>query len=348
MMPGMLDRTAPRSQGSGEVRRLTNELLALLQARTGFALVMVTRVLGDDWRVVEVSRNSYGVEAGDTLRWSDSVCSRMVASGEPGPWLVGDVDAAPLAADAPVRRHHQIRAYAGVPLRSPDGSFLGTLCAIDPESRAVTDEDLFAFSESFASWALASSLDRAIEQRAAERRLLRDRQPGAVELPPDSWRALAEIEADRTRWTGEALVLALARQPDGTQPRGRRAEVLAGLRVALGEAASVSVLGSNRIGILSVGRTVAGLEAALAADALGVDLVCRGAQLSGADHVGDVLHELDAQLVGEGAAAARASSRLLVYSFCDACGRKGLYQRPGTDLWRCKYCRMVLDAPPTA
>lgn len=349
MMPRVSSPTVPLAHRSrpGDVRRLTNELLTLLQARTGFALVMVTRVQGDDWRVVEVARNSYGVEAGDTLRWTDSVCSRMVASGEPSPWMLPDVDDCAPAADAPVRSQHPVRAYAGVPLRSADGSLLGTLCAIDPERRPVGDEDLFTFGESFASWALDSSGDRALEQRAAERRLLRDERPGAVELPADAWRALAEIEVDRTRWTGEVLVVALARLRE-TQTRRDRDRVLANLRAAVGDAGAVAVLGSNRFGILSLGRPVADLEAAVTSRSLEAELAVVGVQPSGAERIGSLLEELDGRLVGPAAAAARSGSHLLVYAFCEACGLKGLYRRPGTDLWRCKYCRAAPSAAPTA
>src|SRR5207247_1993287 len=113
-------------------RSLVHRVVHLLQRRTGFALVMATRVIDDDWRVVAATASEYAVHAGDVFRWSDSICSRMVGSDRPGPWRVADVDADLGACSAPIRTRVPIRAYLGAPIIGAGGAVLGTLCAIDP------------------------------------------------------------------------------------------------------------------------------------------------------------------------------------------------------------------------
>jgi len=90
----------------------------------------VTRTNGDDWTMLEVRDQTYGITPGAVLRWSDSYCSRMVR-GE-GPQVAPDAAAVAAYAAAAVNQQLPIGAYVGVPVRREDGSLFGTLCGIDP------------------------------------------------------------------------------------------------------------------------------------------------------------------------------------------------------------------------
>lgn len=331
------------------VSTLLVDLLELIRRRTGYALVMVTRRLGEDWRVVQVSDGSYGVAAGDTLRWSDSICSRMAATGDAGPWMVSDVEHDPVG-DAPVRAHKAIGSYAGVALVDGAGGLLGTLCAIDPQPGLRAERDLLEFGGAFAAWSLTESVERAARERTAERRLLAGRgAAGATLVPEVAWGRALATEADRTRWTGERLTVGLLRRTAATRERGGAQELADRLREQLHRDDAVAVLGSNRVGVLSVDPP--GAEAGrmpACCDALddppgSVAWVCE--EVAGSEPVVEVLASLEERLVGR-AASARAASQLRVHAFCGACGLKGLYRREETGMWRCKYCRVVLDAGP--
>lgn len=91
---------------------------------------MVTRRFGDDWQVLDLRVTAYDLERGAMLRWSDSICSRMVA-GE-GPRVVPDLAQVESYREAPIGRLMPIQSYVGIPLHDPSGSVFGTLCAIDP------------------------------------------------------------------------------------------------------------------------------------------------------------------------------------------------------------------------
>lgn len=105
--------------------------LSFLQSKLGMGLWMMTRVAGEDWVVLSTAKRDagYDVQPGDVLRWSDSICSRMVAGL--GPTVVAEVGAIDVYRRAPIVADIPIDAYIGVPICAADGALLGTLCAID-------------------------------------------------------------------------------------------------------------------------------------------------------------------------------------------------------------------------
>lgn len=113
-------------------------VMAFLQERYGFGLWMVTRVVQDRWIVLAAADEKYGVKAGDTFVWSDSICSRMVLGQ--GPRIAQRCGSMPAYVDAPIRSAFSINAYIGIPLRTRCGRFFGTLCAIDDVEHPEIDD----------------------------------------------------------------------------------------------------------------------------------------------------------------------------------------------------------------
>ena len=144
--------------------------LAFLRKRMGFDLCMVTRTEGDDWLVLHADDAGYGVEPGDVLCWSDSMCNRMVA-GE-GPRVAPRVADVAAYAAAPIAGKMQIGAYAGVPLTRADGSLFGTLCAVHPdpkEASLLIEAPLLELISRLLSSLLDTELGMVSERRRAER-----------------------------------------------------------------------------------------------------------------------------------------------------------------------------------
>lgn len=69
-----------------------------------------------------------------------SVCQYAVAAGVP--LVISDASGDPELRDHPTVREFGIRAYAGVPLFSPDEYAVGTLCVLDVRPRRWTSGDL--------------------------------------------------------------------------------------------------------------------------------------------------------------------------------------------------------------
>src|SRR3984885_1650394 len=71
---------------------------------------------------------------------SHSFCQHVVESGRP--LVITDAREHPVLRDNPAIRDLGIIAYAGVPLITPSGNVLGTLCAIDHQARHWTPEQI--------------------------------------------------------------------------------------------------------------------------------------------------------------------------------------------------------------
>jgi diguanylate cyclase (GGDEF)-like protein len=141
-------------------------VLRHLHEELGYGAWLVTSVTGDDQVVV----HAHGAEEGTVFHWPDSVCFRMVASG--------DANVAPDAAPNGVALG--VSTYVGVPIRNADDTLYGTLCAIDSAPREPLADGELATVELFAG--LLSSLlaqGRALDDHAdrlarAERQALID------------------------------------------------------------------------------------------------------------------------------------------------------------------------------
>lgn len=144
--------------------------LSFLRERLGFKLWMVTRTEGEDWIVLSADDEGYGVKPGQVFRWSDSFCSRMVLGQ--GPNVAPDAREVQAYAQAPIGQRLDIGAYIGMPLRRPDGTLFGTLCAIDPRPQPgeiVKEQPLLELMAGLLGSLLSAELAGADALRRAER-----------------------------------------------------------------------------------------------------------------------------------------------------------------------------------
>jgi hypothetical protein len=324
---------------TADLDELIGSYLTLVQGRLGFDLVMVTRTDGLDWRVVAATENGYEVTAGDVFRWSDSICSRMVAAGD-AQWTLPDVAGDEVASVAPVRSRLDIGAYAGAAILGPDGGVVGTVCAIDPAARDEVDDELLAFASGLAAYAFGERTAAVQLEREAERRPFRSDPACPAVVPPAAWKALLDLEVERSRWTDEPLAVALVRLRSKEGGSQRRTDLASVLAAGLGCDHTMAVLGSNRIGVLGVAEEADELQRRIEA-AVG-DVATSAVSSAREGPTESTMQLLERELVGDAAAAARAASQLLRYEFCDACGRKGVYRSAAVGIRRCRFCSVVV------
>ncbi len=162
----------PGLNDPGRLRALRHLRLLDSQPEVGFDRItrLAARVLGvpvclvslvDDRRQFFKSAHGLGGPVGEARQTplTHSFCQHVVTSG--APLVVEDAKANPLVCDNLAIRDLGVRAYLGVPIRSPDGFVFGSFCVIDTQPRAWLPRELELLGE------FAGLVDAEIARRAA-------------------------------------------------------------------------------------------------------------------------------------------------------------------------------------
>lgn len=258
-----------------DFREASLAVIAYLHKRFAFGLWMVTRSKGEDWIVLQIEDDRYGVAAGAVMRWADSFCAEMVKGR--GPRIAPDSDAVPAYAAAAIGRQIPIKAYIGVPLTHADGSLFGTLCAIDPacQPREIEQElELVELLARLLSLILQAELTAAAEARRSERLQMEAQTDPMTGLANRrAWDQLLAKEEERCQRYGHpaaVLVIDLDRLKEVNDSAGHAAgdELIRlaakALQKSAREADVVARLGGDEFGMLAVECDDTGAQALLA------------------------------------------------------------------------------------
>lgn len=129
-----------------EIRAILNAVCDL----TGMGFAAVARVTDTRWIACQVlDKIDFGLEPGAELELKTTICNEIRDGGNP---IVIDH----VAADPAWRTHHTpvlygFESYISLPIELVDGSFFGTLCAIDPQPRNLSAGDMVATMRDFAA-----------------------------------------------------------------------------------------------------------------------------------------------------------------------------------------------------
>ena len=80
----------------------------------------------------------FGLDPGDELKISETICQEIRDSGEAV--VFDDASTDIKWSRHPVPVIYGFKSYCSFPIYLSDGSFFGTLCAIDPTPREVSDD----------------------------------------------------------------------------------------------------------------------------------------------------------------------------------------------------------------
>jgi GAF domain-containing protein len=136
---------------------------------TGF--VAVARVTEDRWIACQVTDEAqFGIKPGDELDIETTICREVRQCGQA--IVIDHVEADPEWRTHPVPALYGFQSYASFPIFLDDGSFYGTLCAIDREPRALSSRTMVSVLERQAKrlGELLSPKSTASVARAAEAR----------------------------------------------------------------------------------------------------------------------------------------------------------------------------------
>jgi GAF domain-containing protein len=144
----MLDDFARDIAAQGQ-RQEIKTILAEVCRLTDMGFAAVARVTDTRWIACQVlDKIEFGLEPGSELELKTTICAEIRESG-----VAVVIDQ--VSADRDWQRHpvpalYGFESYVSVPIVLPDGSFWGTLCAIDPNPRALSNVELVAQIERFA------------------------------------------------------------------------------------------------------------------------------------------------------------------------------------------------------
>lgn len=124
-------------------------ILGIVCRTTGMRFAAVARVTEDRWIACSVRDDiNFGLKPGGELKVETTLCHEIRQSGKAV--IIDHV-----SEDAVYANHHTpqiygLQSYISVPLRRADGSFFGTLCAIDPAPHVLNTPETIEMFEMFA------------------------------------------------------------------------------------------------------------------------------------------------------------------------------------------------------
>lgn len=151
-----------------------NTILNVICQTTGMGFAAVARVTEDRWIACQVvDQIDFGLTPGGELEVVSTICNEIRQTGQA---VVIDH----VAEDSSFSGHHTplqygFQSYISMPIIRQDGSFFGTLCAIDPKPAKLRNPATIGMFEMFAKL-IAAQLDSADNVSLAQAGLANERQ----------------------------------------------------------------------------------------------------------------------------------------------------------------------------
>ena len=116
---------------------------------TGMGFAAVARVTEDRWVACSVDdRIGFGLKPGGELPVLTTICNEIRQTGEGV--VFDNADEHPRFRDHPTPATYGLKSYISLPIRLRDGTFFGTLCAIDPQPRTIDTPEIVGMFRLFA------------------------------------------------------------------------------------------------------------------------------------------------------------------------------------------------------
>jgi signal transduction histidine kinase len=149
-------------------------ILDVICRTTAMGFVAVARVTDERWITCSVlDKIQFGLKPGDELKVETTICHEIRQSGKRV--IIDDVMSDPDFCNHHTPAMYGFRSYISVPIFKKDGTFFGTLCAIDPNPAKLHIPEVTGMFDLFSD--LISFHLQAVEQiERTELQLLRERE----------------------------------------------------------------------------------------------------------------------------------------------------------------------------
>lgn len=174
-------------------------ILEVVCRTTGMGFAAVARVTEDRWIACAVRDEiGFGLKPGGELKVETTICNEIRSSGQ-------SVVIDHVAEDESYCRHHTpamygFQSYISMPIFYPDGSFFGTLCAIDPQPAKLNRPEIVKMFRLFADLVMLhlqalEGTEQAQDNLRHERDMALRRERFVAMLSHDLRNPLAAIDA---------------------------------------------------------------------------------------------------------------------------------------------------------
>jgi signal transduction histidine kinase len=149
-------------------------ILEMICRTTGMGFAAVARVTDTQWIACSVHDEiQFGLKPGSELKLETTICHEIRQNGNAV--IIDHV-----SEDKNFHNHHTpamygFQSYISVPIRRKDGSFFGTLCAIDPKPAKLNNPQIIGMFNMYADL-IAFHLNVIDELAMSENRLLEERR----------------------------------------------------------------------------------------------------------------------------------------------------------------------------
>ena len=162
-----MTKTMPELKAESVALADNERLRAMLRRicdATGMGFSAVARVTEQRWIACLVEdRIEFGLDPGEELKIHETICDEIRDSGEAV--VFDDASDDIKWSRHPVPVIYGFKSYCSFPVYLDDGSFFGTLCAIDPQRRRVTDEAIVEMFDAYAREVGAILSEALLRQR---------------------------------------------------------------------------------------------------------------------------------------------------------------------------------------
>jgi signal transduction histidine kinase len=141
---------------------------------TGMGFAAVARVTEDRWIACQVlDKIAFGLVPGDELQVATTICNEIRQSGQAV--IIDEVATDEAFCGHPTPALYGFQSYISMPIVRKDGSFFGTLCAIDPAPARLKNPEVIGVFRLFAEL-IAAQLDAAERLSTSEASLNNERR----------------------------------------------------------------------------------------------------------------------------------------------------------------------------
>ncbi|MCU1238317.1 MAG: histidine kinase [Candidatus Solibacter sp.] len=192
-------------------------ILEVVCRTTGMRFAAVSRVTEDRWVACSVlDEIDFGLRPGGELKVETTICDEIRQSGQPV--IIDHVSQDQAWCGHRTPAMYGFQSYISMPIMLADGTFFGTLCAIDPRPARINTPETIGMFRLFAEL-IAKNLDTNRKMAEAEAALREERQVAELReqfiavlghdlrTPMRAINCFAEILANKTPFDEETVTL---------------------------------------------------------------------------------------------------------------------------------------------